>query len=76
MGGGASEFAFLYDRIPSSDDEVRREKTSTFTSQTSRRTCRISNLCPHGEALAKCKFVDGNGALYVRAVDAYASSLE
>ena len=31
---------------------------------------------PARDALFKCNFADGDGALYIRAVDAYASSIE
>ena len=75
MGDFASEFAFLDDRPPSSDDEDQRLDFDVYLADEPSYVQGIESM-PAGEALSMCKFTDANGALYIRAVDAYASSLE
>ena len=74
-GGVASEFNFPDDRRQSSDEELWIEDFDAYRSDGPSYNTEIESM-PAGMALAKCKFSDWNGAMCVKAVDAYASSLE
>ena len=75
MGDFASEFASLDDRPPRSDGEDKREGFNVCLADEPSYAQGIESM-PAGEVLSRCKFTDANGALYIRAVDAYASSLD
>ena len=74
-GGVAFEIDSPGDLAQSSDAERWADSFETYCSGDLAYNPEIESM-PAGEALAKCKFADGDGALYVKAVDAYASSLE
>ena len=74
-GGVAFEVNSPEDRTQSSDEEHWADSFEAYCSDELAYSPEIESM-PDGEAMAKCKFSDGDGALYVKAVGAYASALE
>ena len=74
-GGVAFEINSPEDQARSSDEEHWADSFETYYSDDLAYIPEIESM-PDGEAMAKCKFADGGGALYVKAVGAYASALE
>ena len=69
------DFAFLDDRVPRSGAEIRAVDLDSYLGNEPSYVQEIESI-PARDALYKCKFADGNGALYIRDVGAYASSIE